>query len=750
VSCVRHGRGQELLALTVLAGMVLAAGPAIARSRGGAPADLQSRPRSTDSFVIDQVGQIGGPAFGVAVQGKLAYVTIGPRMAVVDVSDDRTPRVVGTSEALPRLAQSVVVEGGFAFVIEADYDEHAFNELAGAALRIIDVRNPFLPQLRGVCAVPGDARDVSVANGYAYVATQDAGLRIIDVGDPDLPREVASANVPHGARGAKVSEGRVYVAVGSRRLNEREEGGMVIFDVSDPPHPVEMGSLFWTGKANDVAVAGKYAIVGTGIYTTGYYGIVRINENRPGLKIIDISNVGQPREVGFLRTPSGVFDVTVNGGRARILLGGYSGHLDAPHIWAVDLAEPAFPKEMADVSSEDAYAVAVLGNLACVADGEGGLELLDVSSDDVVRETARMDVLGRVMSVAARGNTIFAGEVEDGFWVIDAGRPEDLRAVTGARTRDSNPIASIAVRGDYAYLGVAQSYYRPRSGIRVFDVARLRAPLELDYYFNVEAGASPGNTSDVEEHAGYLYVASCLAGRLWALDLSQGEAPPVVGTFDWSDANSEVRAVAFEGHYAFVAISQGSSHGSLRVLDIAEPTNLREVGSIALPDQALGVAVEGTYAYVSDSESGLQLIDVSDPTHLHLLDSSQVMTAYRTHVDREYVYVLGTEPASDLLGMWVFETTNESRLTQVGYRRISYVGRYWFEDIDFVVDGSTIFVAAWEAGILALRVSPASDATPAATEGVTPTRSSAPDTPSSTATAAPQCVYFPHVSMTGR
>ena len=38
------------------------------------------------------------------------------------------------------------------------------------------------------------------------------------------------------------------------------------------------------------------------------------------------------------------------------------------------------------------------------------------------------------------------------------------------------------------------------------------------------------------------------------------------------------------------------------------------VGSVDTPDSAGGVAISGSYAYIADHESGLQIADISDAT----------------------------------------------------------------------------------------------------------------------------------------
>ena len=61
------------------------------------------------------VGQFGGAVSAVAADGPYAYVAMGPRLVVFDVSEPGQPREVGRTEPLPWLLQGVTVANGYAY-----------------------------------------------------------------------------------------------------------------------------------------------------------------------------------------------------------------------------------------------------------------------------------------------------------------------------------------------------------------------------------------------------------------------------------------------------------------------------------------------------------------------------------------------------------------------------------------------------------------------------------------------------------
>jgi hypothetical protein len=81
----------------------------------------------------------------------------------------------------------------------------------------------------------------------------------------------------------------------------------------------------------------------------------------------------------------------------------------------------------------------------------------------------------------------------------------------------------------------------------------------------------------------------------------------MVGNYDTPNVAWDV---AVSGNYAYVA--DGSS--GLQVIDISDPTSPSFAGTYYTPGGAVGVAISGDYAFVADQNAGLQVIDISDPT----------------------------------------------------------------------------------------------------------------------------------------
>lgn len=96
--------------------------------------------------------------------------------------------------------------------------------------------------------------------------------------------------------------------------------------------------------------------------------------------------------------------------------------------------------------------------------------------------------------------------------------------------------------------------------------------------------------------------------RLVAIDVSTPSAPRQAG--EPAVLSGSVRGVAVDRGIAVVA---AGSAGGLHVVDIADPGHLSPRGRVDTPGEALGVAVDGPWAFVADGAAGLRAIDVADP-----------------------------------------------------------------------------------------------------------------------------------------
>jgi hypothetical protein len=168
----------------------------------------------------------------------------------------------------------------------------------------------------------------------------------------------------------------------------------------------------------------------------------------------------------------------------------------------------------------------------------------------------------------------------------------------------------------------SHAYIAGEGGLHVIDVSDPTAPAEVGFY---ATAASAWSVAVVESAA---YVAA--GDGLYILDISNPIAPASIGFHGTPDAALDVTLMDNTAYVAevFTERDDATERGGLRIVDVADPANPREIGYYPLypresgynriyePMGARAVAVAGSYAYVifgSGKKGGLRVLDISDP-----------------------------------------------------------------------------------------------------------------------------------------
>jgi len=201
---------------------------------------------------------------------------------VLDVSDPADPRVVGR---VPCDDTSGLVE----LVVDGHY---AYASTSSSYLYSVDLAVPAEPLTVGGVQL-GDWTTcwvvAAAAAGRAYaVDPWQSSLRILDVSDPAYISDMGSCPLPAGSYAAAVSGGYVFVPTLAGKLSA--------VNVTDPHAPFEVAVLDIGDRGYDIAVAGHYAFV-TAIFPRPV-SEPYAPHGRGTLLMFDISEPSAPREIG--------------------------------------------------------------------------------------------------------------------------------------------------------------------------------------------------------------------------------------------------------------------------------------------------------------------------------------------------------------------------------------------------------------------------------------------------------------------
>jgi parallel beta-helix repeat protein len=550
--------------------------------------------------ILQAVGQIGGPIHGVAVQDSIAYVTVGPRLLSMRVSESGSLTEIGGTKVLPRFLRDVAVSGTFAYVAAGE-----------AGIYVVDVSDPTHPTVVGSWDSPGYAEAVVVEGETLYLADGPYGLRVVDVTDSTRPVEIGWAFPLHYALDVAVSDGIAAIASVTASL--------FVADVSNPADPVELGSLKTNGCSLGVDIDGQTVFI-----ADGWGGVVSVDISRPdvpkilasyktpgwamdvavedgvalvadgfkGMRVLDVSVPSDPEEFTAFEFKGSAVGVLASGGRAYVI--------DKPsELRVIDISDIFNPAQVSVFNSigqvED---VAVSGIYAYLASGAGGLHVVDVTDPSAPRRTAQFVTQGSANSVSVVESYAFVTTMHgpEGLEILDISDPSQPVSV-GFVQQHHGPYRDLEISGSIAFIA-------DERGLSAVDISDPARPFETGC-LDLEGGSSRWSTTGVGVQGTLAAVAQAGDGTVF-VDVSDPSNMTVLGRFvsgsDWAwDAK-------LQGNLAYVA------DGGIRVLDISDPEDPSEVGFAPSPTgDAREIILAGTVAYLTTAKTGTLAFDVSDP-----------------------------------------------------------------------------------------------------------------------------------------
>ncbi len=261
-------------------------------------------------------------------------------------------------------------------------------------------------------------------------------------------------------------------------------------------------------------------------------------------------------------------------------------------------ASYAFPMPIVGQIDTPGYAedVAVLGNHAVIADGLAGIELFDISTPTQPTLLGALDTPGEAEAVAIAGNYVYVvakdvGGSQAELQIVDITNP--LAPVLVAVVNPLDHAVEVAVDGRYAY--VTDSF----TGLHIVDVLNPLSPAIV--------GNAPVNRAQglIVAHP-FVYMA-CFSAGLAIANVEDPSHPKILSV---SDTPSFASDVTVAGNRAYVAATD------LAVFDVSDVQAPKLLGSQSTGGfSGAGVVVHGIHAYVAGDSRGVQVIDISNPAN---------------------------------------------------------------------------------------------------------------------------------------
>lgn len=556
---------------------------------------------------------------------------------------DEPPETASNSSRAP--AESKPIDSCFAY-------DHHFRWLGGGG--------PVLDGVEYYNGIASDGSRLALSGGRA----QFTEVRIVDIGSPQSPRLLG--RMPWvGVRGVAFHAGYLYV------LGVHSSFGSVlqVVDVTDPADPQVLHNASMSGT--------RLLTVDTDL--AYLYG------EAFGFSAVDLSEPSRPVLSG---TPvPGALNQAIAAPPFVYGAGRWDG------VAVIDVSAPTTPVLVRHVPLPGyCGAVARVGTALIASVSQAGtpryrlitLDTTDPATPLVVNSLATPY---EVTDLAVRGGRLFAAERENGLRIYDVLPDGALQLVRA----ESTPLPASMVHFTESRLVVVERFFDSKepslASVEIFSAdpsfATARAAGRV---------ATPGLAYDLEVADDRLYLAD--ATDLSIFDVASARKPRLLGRLDLASRTTDL---ALSGTTVFAGLRTPAGTGGVYTIDASSPANPRMENLFALPFPvrriALGPPGDGgdpDYAYVAGGSSGMEVLDIHDPTApVRVFNLPATWGYYDLTVRDELLYI-----ASEREGLLVASLTDPAAPAVIGVldeRRRAYA-------LD--LSGTTACLGGWDVALV--------------------------------------------------
>jgi len=527
---------------------------------------------------LELVNQIGGAIRVVEVVGDYAYINVGSRLVILDVSDPTQPTQVGQSDILPGVIRDIEVGNGYAYVL-----------LETADLWLINVTQPTNPQIVGTILPDQSIRRMEIEVNTLYLSHVDNDqqtITLFDITNPSSPVPITS----YISSGWWKPKGNtLYI------FYPDENNLLAIWDISDPFHPQK------DYIPASVAPGGYlYDVSGTRLY---FYN----DPTGATLQTIDISDLENPALVGQDdEFRLGSIDILALGN--TLFIEGSFCDAGSCGAWVdvLDLSNPQSPEEIRTIGlGYQAYGSILANELLFAA----ASERLVIIPPDRSSQIGVFEATGNISQLGLTNEKLYALNVTDSvLHTFSLTNPAQPAFAGGSDTLFYN-INDIFFTPETSYVATGQGL---ASGvIGIFDTHQIEKAAIVST-FEVEEYVNSMTNIVVDDGYGYLLI----DGDLSILDVRDVANPQLITRSD------EYRFGSFFLHESLIFGEPSPFHqvasSGVHVIDVQDPSMPKEVGYLRNINRVVA-AMDG-YAF-AQGNNGLKVLELSEPANIRVINS---------------------------------------------------------------------------------------------------------------------------------
>lgn len=398
---------------------------------------------------IYEVSDLDNPRLaGFYAQRAYAFAASGNHLYLT--ADDSSFQVLDlTTPVTPRLISSIYIP--FRGRVMSVKDSLAYVTTGNTLLAVVDISNPFSPSLRGsISGSPSTSVSIAVAHPLV-LANTGIGFWTIDVRDPDHPLTLAHFATGDAASNIEILDDFLFLC--------SLKAGLFVVDISNSQNPQFISNLSLGGWVDDIAIIDSLA------FLSGYpFG----GNLPPQLSIVNLAQPIYPRTIAQVSVLS-VLPPPL-GGLHPTALAISENHAFVTHNWGVsiiNISDKTNPQLVKLITTQRIPRdIAISDNFACLANGEAGLRIFDITDPENPQEKAIFP--GVAVGVTMRDDTVLValGGNLVILKILSSGSASKLGELA---TPGSRSTVDLALQGHFAYMAYGEDLF-------VIDISDLGQP----------------------------------------------------------------------------------------------------------------------------------------------------------------------------------------------------------------------------------------------------------------------------------
>lgn len=408
--------------------------------------------------------------YQIQIKNNYIYLANGIEgLKIIDINDISNPNIITSLTQFGSIT-GIIIEENYALIINNTF-----------GLTVIDIISPLSPILTYQWYINKEITFLEFYGDYIYIGCESIGLHIFKLSKIVSPKQIYKFSSNINVHNVILSNDRAYVCAVEDGVYD---GGLFIFDISNPFNPQQLGNFSNLGfDFYDIEILGEICFA-----TTYNNGLISLNISDPtNINILDsvsgyLLNFSQNIEIfdnlayvanGFIGLD--VYNISDPFNLQYII--NYPGDLSSVGVYSdvkirdecAFVAKSYEGLEILNISNlnniksianyTDSYnnslALEFWGNYLLVADRFDGLEILDISDVKNPQKISQYtDTYNRALKVKVLDNLAIISDRADGVEIINISNP--LNPVEVASYSDSyNNSRSCAVTRRFLYIADA-------------------------------------------------------------------------------------------------------------------------------------------------------------------------------------------------------------------------------------------------------------------------------------------------------